>query len=88
MTIRRLRCGYEVKIPVVPDRLLVLDCDSLKVARRLDKIGRLYERVVAHEVCQLVELEEAMRSLEVAGVKETMIYQRLAACATDQRPRK
>lgn len=46
MTIRRIRHGYEVKIPLLPEHLLVLNCDSLKEASRLDKVGRPYERTV------------------------------------------
>lgn len=88
MTIRRIRHGYEVKIPLVPEHLLVLICDSLKEASQLDKVGRLYERIANREACQLAELETALRALKAAGVNTSEPYGRLAACAAELRSKK
>ena len=88
MTIRRIRHGLEVKIPLVPEHLLVLNCDSLKEASRLDKIGRVCERIANREACQLADLETALRALAATGIKKSTPYARLAACAVEMRSKK
>lgn len=81
MTIRKLNGRYEVKLPVVPDGLLVLDCDSLAHAIQLDKIGRFYERVVNKEACNLKETTAALRALKSAGLERSALFERIAAVA-------
>jgi hypothetical protein len=88
MTIRKLKGRFEVKMPLVPNQLLVLTCDSLKHAKELDKIGRIHEKVVNKESCDLGELEAALVALEATGTTAASpLHDRLVAKAMILRAR-
>jgi hypothetical protein len=81
MTIRMLHGRYEVKLPLAPDGLLVVSCDSLELAQRVDRIGPFYERVVNEESCDLDETTAALDALRSAGLAESALFERIATVA-------
>lgn len=88
MTIRKLDGRHEVKLPLAPDGLLVVTCDSLELAQRVDKIGRFYERLVNDEACGLEETTAALEALQSAGLERSALFERIAAAEAQLRAEK
>lgn len=87
MTIRKISGGYEIKLPLVPDDVLVLTCQTRRQAVKLDKIGRLNEKIVTDLECTLEELNEALIALTNTGMTSSTLQDRIQAKVESLRPR-